>query len=136
MERQDRLKNQNTRDADGKKLQSNFGGQLGRYVQHNTKNSFSRHQAQQQEFKVAIKYYSKIIDGQSTPSLCFPKGISLPDVLNIHNQKQLEKQQKARKDSKVHTCSVCARPNLGIDKDTRRYQCPKTNTVTCSFECY
>jgi len=45
MERQDRLKNQNTRDADGKKLQSNFGGQLGRYVQHNTKNSFSRHQA-------------------------------------------------------------------------------------------
>lgn len=70
-------------------------------------------------------------------ALCFPKGVPMPDILNKNLQKQMELQSKMRQDEKIRTCSVCNKQGLGLDgSKTRRYHCPKTNTVTCSLECY
>ena len=60
--------------------------------------------------------------------LCIPQGYRLPEVLRQKTAAELQARMKKR--LRESNCSNCKK------QDARKYICPRTKAVTCSFECY
>lgn len=88
-ERQNRLKGIGTGDAKA------IGGTLGRYVQHNTKQSLQKPGMEQFAISIKLRYKD---DGALGHQLCFPKGVMLPECINQKKSQSvaLERAVKAK----------------------------------------